>query len=183
MQREPVVAFRHIDPSPAVEELLSRRIAALSRIERHVIGCAVSVETPPGRRLRGRLVSVHVEIEVAEPDLSVSREIARGGAADDVALAVNRAFAAAERMLRRHAERSEAPAIGLSAPVLHGTVWRVEPDLGWGWIRADDGRDVHFRKDALGPGHWDRLAEGARLRFRAIEGEEGPRAVAVALAD
>ena len=67
--------------------------------------------------------------------------------------------------------------------VLHCEIVDLEPELGHGWRRADDGRRVCFRRDSLMSQDWDRLATGTRLRFREMEGEKGPYAAAVTIAE
>lgn len=59
-------------------------------------------------------------------------------------------------------------------PVLHGEISTLEPELGYGYLRADDGREVHFQRDALTSDVWDHLAKGSRLRFREMQGERVP---------
>ncbi|MDO8986207.1 cold-shock protein [Cypionkella sp.] len=64
--------------------------------------------------------------------------------------------------------------------ILHGEIVELEPELGYGFLRADDGQEVYFQKDGLVTGAWADLAVGARLRFREQDGEKGPFAVDVA---
>jgi len=64
--------------------------------------------------------------------------------------------------------------------ILHGEIVELEPELGYGFVRADDRREVHCQKDGLASGTWDDLGLGARLRFREPEGEKGPFAADVA---
>jgi cold shock CspA family protein len=64
--------------------------------------------------------------------------------------------------------------------ILHGEIVELEPELGYGFVRADDGREVYFQKDGLVSGAWDDLGLGSRLRFRELDGEKGPFAVDVA---
>jgi cold shock CspA family protein len=68
-------------------------------------------------------------------------------------------------------------------PVLHGEITEFEPELGHGWLRADDGRMVYFQRDSLTSDDWDRLKTGVRLRFREMEGEKGPYATGVTLSE
>ena len=63
---------------------------------------------------------------------------------------------------------------------MHGEIVEIEPELGYGFVRANDGQEVYFQKDSLVDGDWDGLEVGARLRFREQDGEKGPFAVDVA---
>lgn len=68
-------------------------------------------------------------------------------------------------------------------PILHGELIELEPELDQGWILVDDVRRICFRRDSLTSQEWDRLATGTRLRFREMDGEQGPYAAAVTIAE
>ncbi len=59
------------------------------------------------------------------------------------------------------------------AAILHGVIVELEPQLGYGFVRADDGKQVYFQKDSLVSGDWNALEIGTRLRFREQDGENG----------
>ena len=99
MQTDPVISYRNLDPSPAIEALVAKRIAVLERISDRIIGCEVTLEAPQKRRLHGRAFRVRLNLHVPGPDVSVAREVAQGSAQDDLTLAVNRTFSAAEKQL------------------------------------------------------------------------------------
>nr|WP_281243841.1 cold shock domain-containing protein [Tranquillimonas alkanivorans] len=62
---------------------------------------------------------------------------------------------------------------------MHGRTETLEKELGWGLLRADDGREVFFEKDSLVQGDWSGLEKGERLRFHEREGEKGPYATGI----
>lgn len=183
MQRDPVIAYRNLDSSPAVEEIVARRIEALERISDRITGIDVTIEAPQKRKLHGRVFRVHLNLHVPGPDLAVSREVSQGSARDDVLLAVNRAFSAAEKALKKQKKTMAAVEVKHHPPVLHGEITAIEPELGYGYVRADDGREVYFQRDGLTSDDWDRLGTGTRLRFREMEGEKGPFATGVTVVD
>lgn len=183
MQTAPVITYRNLESSPAVAAVVSKRIAALERLSDRITGCAVILEAPQKRKLHGRVIRVRLNLHVPGPDLSVAREVAQGSAQDDLILAVNRAFSAAEKQLKRQKKVMGAVEVKHHPPVLHGVVTLLERELGYGYLRADDGREVYFQRDGLTAGDWDRLATGARLRFREMEGEKGAFASAITMID
>lgn len=183
MQTDPVIAYRNLDPSPAVNALIPGRIAALERINRRITGCEVTLEAPQKRKRRGRVFRVRLTLHLPGPDLSVAREVAQGSAQDDLILAVNRAFSAAERALKRQKKTMAGLEVKHHPPVLHGVITLLEPELGHGTLKADDGREVYFQRDALTSDDWDQLQKGMRLRFRERQGDKGPFATAVTLAE
>ncbi|MFC2968260.1 HPF/RaiA family ribosome-associated protein [Acidimangrovimonas pyrenivorans] len=179
MQRSPVISWKNLDPAPAVEARIHERIAALERFFPNLIGCRVVVCAPQRRKVSGREIDVRIHLEVPGPDIDIARSIHQGQAGDDALLAVNAAFAALEQRLKEYHRRLDGKEVKHHPPLLHGEIVEFEPELGWGFLRADDGREVYFQKDALGEGAWETLALGDRLRFREMEGEKGPFAVDV----
>ncbi|MBP0482188.1 HPF/RaiA family ribosome-associated protein [Sagittula salina] len=182
MQIEPILSWRNLDPSDAVAELVARRIAVLERLHPRITGCEVVLEADQKRKAHGRVVKARLTLHIPGPDFHAERAVAQGSARGDLLLAVNRTFSAAEKHLKRQKKTMAGLEVKHHAPVLHGEVTQLEPELGWGTIRADDGQSVYFQRDSLTSDAWDQLEMGQRLRFREMMGEKGPYAVAVSLA-
>jgi CspA family cold shock protein len=62
---------------------------------------------------------------------------------------------------------------------LKGKISRLIRDRGFGFITAEDGKDVFFHSSALAEGDFDALVEGASVGFDSESGPKGPRAVNV----
>ncbi len=182
MQIDPIISFRNVDPSPAVSELVNRRIAVLERISDRITGCEVVVDAPQKHKEHGQIMKVRIDLRLPGPDFSVTREVAQGDKRDDLLLALNKAFSAAEKHLKRHKKSMGGVEVKHHAPVLHGKISLLESELGYGYVQADNGREVYFQRDSFAPDDWDKLAQGLRLRFREQEGEKGPFAVGVSIA-
>lgn len=183
MQTEPIISYRNMDPSPSIDALVTRRIAVLERIHGRITGCEVVLEAPQKRKVEGRVLTARITLHMPGPDLSVERSISHSSARDNLILAVNRAFSAAEKQLKKQKKKMGAVEVKHHPPVLHGEISSLEPELGYGYVRGDDGREVYFQRDGLTSDVWDQLAKGTRLRFRELEGEKGPYAAAVTIAD
>lgn len=183
MQTEPIITFRNMDSSPAVEAIIAKRVGALERMSDRIIGCEVILEAPQKARRRGRVFSARVNLAMPGPDLSAARDVAQGSAQDDLVLAVNRAFSAAEKLLKKRADVMGRVEVKHHPPELHGEIIELESELGHGWLRADDGREIYFQRDGLVSGDWTGLSRGDRMRFRVEEGEKGPFATGVSAAD
>jgi cold shock CspA family protein/ribosome-associated translation inhibitor RaiA len=179
MQTPPIISYHNLDPVPAINALIEKRIAVLERISDRITGCEVTMEAAQKRKLHGRMFKVRLNLHIPGPDFSVAQEVAQGSAQDDLILAVNRAFSAAEKHLKRQKKKMGAVEVKHHPPVLHGKITLLEPELGYGYLQADDGREVYFQKDGLTSDDWDQLEKGTRLRFREMEGEKGPYAAAV----
>jgi CspA family cold shock protein len=62
---------------------------------------------------------------------------------------------------------------------LKGTVKRVIRERGFGFISAEDGREIFFHRSALEGIDFDALEEGNSVEFDVERGPKGPRALNV----
>lgn len=58
-----------------------------------------------------------------------------------------------------------------------GIVKRLFEDRGFGFIKAEDGREVSFHETALQNIRFDLLKEGDPVEFNVMEEYKGPKAV------
>ncbi len=179
MTAEPKLRWVEAVARGAKAALVRDRIARLERFEPAIVGCRVVLAMPQRRPVKGQGVEVRIHLELPGPDIDLVREVRHGHVGADTVLAVNTAFAALERRLKEHGRKLGRQEVKHHAPVLHGELVELEPELGWGLVRADDGREVYVQKDALGAAAWAQLKPGDRLRFREQEGEKGAFAVNV----
>jgi CspA family cold shock protein len=68
---------------------------------------------------------------------------------------------------------------------MHGTIQRLRADRGFGFLRAEgETRDRFFHFTALSGGLMlEHLVPGTRVAFDHQDGEKGPRATNITLAD
>jgi CspA family cold shock protein len=57
-----------------------------------------------------------------------------------------------------------------------GTVKRIMRERGFGFISAEDGREIFFHRSELQNVDFDELREGDHLEFTIVKGEKGPQA-------
>jgi len=112
------ITLRHMDSSPAVEELIHQEAAALNQYFDRITDCRVVVEAPHHHRQRGQAYHVHLDLgvprkrivaryepssipEVGHDDNAKPRIAGQGEAPaqKDAYLAVRGAFNAARRQL------------------------------------------------------------------------------------
>jgi len=65
----------------------------------------------------------------------------------------------------------------------HGKVLRVFPEKEYGFIEAEDGSEVYFHAHAVKKGKFSHLAPGQKVTFGLEEGDKGPQANWVRVAD
>ena len=57
-----------------------------------------------------------------------------------------------------------------------GTVKRIMRERGFGFILAEDGKEIFFHRSELQNVDFDELGEGDHLEFTVVKGEKGPQA-------
>jgi CspA family cold shock protein len=62
---------------------------------------------------------------------------------------------------------------------MRGKVKRIIRERGFGFISAEDGREIFFHRSALEGTDFDALEEGHSVEFTVERGPKGPRAVNV----
>jgi CspA family cold shock protein len=62
---------------------------------------------------------------------------------------------------------------------MKGNIKRLIRERGFGFISAEDGREVFFHRSALEGENFDALEEGNSVEFNVERGPKGPRAVNV----
>ncbi|MCP4318541.1 MAG: HPF/RaiA family ribosome-associated protein [Hyphomicrobiales bacterium] len=177
----PVISFRNLDHSTAVEQHVVQRFDELKKYHPRIVGCDAVIGAPRKRQQSGREFEVHLTIKVPGPDVHIHESIGRSTAVEDVNLAVHRAFDAARRVLKKQKQKMGRVEVKQHSPILHGHVDRLFQGEGYGFIRADDGSEVYFERDNLTTGDWDKLVIDAKVRFREVIGEKGPFATNVAV--
>jgi len=64
-----------------------------------------------------------------------------------------------------------------------GKVKRLVQERGFGFITADDGREIFFHRSGVEGTTFESLREGQRVSFDVEKGQKGPRAVHVQVAE
>ena len=62
---------------------------------------------------------------------------------------------------------------------MKGKIKRLIRERGFGFIIAEDGKEVFFHRSALAEGDFDALEEGTSVEFNLERGPKGPRAMGV----
>ena len=158
-----------------IETYIRDRAAHLDTFYDRILTCRVAISAPTGHHEHGGPYEVHVDLDVPGAVLTVTRQ-----RADQLHVAVRKAFAAAERQLKKHVsqmqQRAKEP-----PPEPPARVLRLFGDDGYGFAAAPDGREVYFHRNAvLDPG-FDALAEGMEVRLVVEQGDDGPQASTVAI--
>ncbi|MGZ3273336.1 MAG: cold shock domain-containing protein [Caulobacteraceae bacterium] len=177
------IAFENgLDPSDALRARIEQEAEKLEQFSRNIIGCRVTVGKLSGRHRQGNLFQVRLQLTLpGGAEVVADRNPAADHAHEDAFVAVRDAFAAARRRLQDRERRMSGDIKTHEGPA-EGRVSRIFPDQGYGFIAADDGREIYFHRNAVVNDAFSRLAEGARVRFAEVEGDKGPQASTVHVA-
>jgi ribosome-associated translation inhibitor RaiA len=99
----PQIIFRDIPQSAAILELIGKNVSRLSHRFPHLKGCRVLLEAPHRHHYKGRVYHVHLRVDLPGREIVISRGRERGGAHEDLYVAIQHAFDIATRRLRHFA--------------------------------------------------------------------------------
>ncbi len=102
MDRPLEVVFRNMKPSAELEADVRAHVARLELLDKHIIGCRVTVELENHAHKTGDIPQLHIEVEVPGKNIAVNHRHEHGG---DVLTSVREAFDAVTRQLREHTAR------------------------------------------------------------------------------
>jgi ribosomal subunit interface protein len=164
------VSFRNMDPSPAVEVVVREKAARLERFHERITSCRVIIEAPHRHHHKGKLYDVRIDIAIPGEEIVVQRSGAENRAHEDVYVAVRDAFDAATRRLQDYVRQANGRVKAHEVPV-HGTVLRLFPNKGYGFIETSEGEEVYFHRNSVVDGSFDDLDVGHEVRLVVAYGE------------
>lgn len=180
MQRPLEIAFRDLDPSDFIRNLVEERAERLERFYPNIIGCRVVVEAPH-RSAQGHNPAIGISVEVDVPArpriVAKDAEEQRAMKGDHLA-AINRAFEAVERQLEDLKDKQRGEVKHHENAGQTGSVVRLFPEQGYGFIEIAGGPELHFTRTAMIGGGFDQLTVGTMVQVTqaAAEGPMGPQA-------
>ncbi len=166
------LSARRATLSPQLEADLRARVDKLERYYHRITSCRIAVEGPSNHHHEGGPWRVRLDITVPGNELVANKE------SETLNAAVQDAFDAAERQVEEYARKRRGE-VKTNVTPPEGTVLRIFPEEGFGFLAGKDGRELYFHKNSvLDPG-FEALAVGARVRYAEEQGFEGPQASTV----
>jgi len=177
MQSPVQITFRDMSPSPSIAAHVERRAAKLDTFFDRIVKCHVVVGAPHRHSKHGKRFHVRIDLHVPGKELVVSKN--PDDAKEDANAAIDDAFGDAERLLEEFAalHNKVDTKIHLRSP--HGIVTKLFLERGYGFIEAEDGREVYFHQNSVLGARFEKLSIGARVRFAEEDGDNGPQASTV----
>lgn len=183
MQRPLEIAFKDLDSSDFIRNLVQERVDRLERFHSHIIGCRVVIEAPH-RSAEGHNppLGISVEVDVANRPRIVAKEAEeQRSAKGDHLAAINRAFDAIERQLEELSDKQRGEVKLHENARQTGSVVRLFPEQGYGFIEIASGPELYFTRNAVVDGSFDELKVGTMVQVTQATGEGpmGPQASSV----
>lgn len=190
------ITFRNVASSRTVEEWIRNEAEKLNTFYNRIMSCRVAVEIPHRHHKKGEQYHIRIDMTLPGKEIVVKREpnlrnrARRAGKTEvtkqletetphkSLRLAINDAFKAAGRRLQDYARRQRGD-VKTHEPIPLARVSRLLPDEGYGFLAAEDGREVYFHKDSVLNRGFDRLKVGATVSYVEEQGEKGPQASTV----
>ncbi|MEX2481500.1 MAG: HPF/RaiA family ribosome-associated protein [Gammaproteobacteria bacterium] len=173
MQSALQIAFRGMEPSPAIEAKIRERVARLEPLCGDITSCRVVVENPHHHQHQGTLFHVRIDLRVPGAELVSSRSPDAHHAHEDAYVALRDAFDAIRRQIEDYQRKRRNKVKHHEAPP-HGRIVELADDHGR--IETRDGRMVYFHRNSVIDADFERLDVGAEVWFAEEAGEEGPQA-------
>ena len=175
------IDFQGFKPTERMREAIDEHLAELEGRFGRITACRVVVQAPSGRHRNGGAYGVRVRLVLPDGrEVNVDRTTSEDERHADFSFALNDAFKRARRRLhdevrvmRGHVKVHEEPPLG--------TVVKLEPVDGFGFLQTGDGREIYFHQNSVLNDAFRRLEVGARVAFVESTGDKGPQASTVKL--
>ena len=99
------ISFRGMEPSPAAEAQVRRRVDELEQFSDRISACRVVLETVDRHHQHGRIYHARVDLTVSGGTVVANREPGLNHAHEDLHVAIRDAFDAVRRRLQDHMRR------------------------------------------------------------------------------
>lgn len=181
MQAPLKIDYRGVEKTGYIDNYIRRKAAGLEKVCDFILHAHVAVEKYQQRQQTGNPYRVRVYIAVPhEKEIVVDRLSKVQDRDEPLITTIRKTFRSAEIMLKALVERQRGNV--KRHPADHevtAVVDKIFPREGYGFLKALDGHQVYFHKNAVLHGHFDRLRIGSGVRFVETMGEEGPQASTV----
>jgi cold shock CspA family protein/ribosome-associated translation inhibitor RaiA len=175
MQRALNITARDFALSTPVEAEIRDKAAALDTYFNKITGCDVTVGAPVDHHRKGGPFKVRIRLTVPGRELVTNRQNEEG-----LAAAIREAFDAMRRQLEDYV-RELRGSVKAHAESPQARVSRLLGD--YGFLETAEGREVYFHRNSVLNNGFEKLQIGTHVRFVEEEGNEGPQASTVTVAD
>jgi len=175
------IEFQGMEPIEHVRSAIAQHVADLESRFGRVTACRVVLKSPGGHHRTGGQYEVNIRLALPNGrEVNIDRTATADERQADVAFAVNDAFKRARRRLQDQVRRMQGH-VKTPAERPIGTVRKLDPTGGFGFLETNDGREIYFHQNSVRDGKFGQLAPGTRVLFSEEPGDKGPQASTVSL--
>ncbi|TVP43535.1 MAG: HPF/RaiA family ribosome-associated protein [Gemmatimonadales bacterium] len=185
MDVPPEIAFRSIEPTDALKQMILDGIDSLEKVYPRLVSCRTMVADDTPDRQTGNNYRVRLDLGIPGKTLVVDERPVAGGEPRSLEQTIRDAFDVGSRLLRKEKDRQREGRKADSLPP-HGRVNQLLTSphgVRYGFLESRDGRQIYFQESALVDLDYEDLEIGSEVRYAAAEGDEGPQASTVAALD
>jgi ribosomal subunit interface protein len=178
------IAYRNVDKSDAIEDLIRTKLAKLQKLHNHIISCHISIERPQKSKQSGNPYRVRITTRIPSGhEVVVTRNPKDYDLHDPLDMIVRDAFDVTERQLRRNVKRQQHDVKVHPRQEASALVAELNEPEGYGFLETVDGRRIYFHQHSVLHDDFKRLKVGDGVNFVEEMGDQGPQASSVHLVD
>jgi cold shock CspA family protein len=192
------ITFHNMESSELAKEWVRGEAEKLDTFYDRIMSCRVALELLHRHQQKGNPFHVRIELVLPGKEIVVKREPGLGSRArqllqgeltkklevesphKDLRFAITEAFKAAGRRLQDYARRQRG-LVKSHEPLPLARVSRLFPEKGFGFLTADDGREIYFHEASVLNRAFRRLKVGTLVSFVEERGEKGLQASTIKL--
>jgi cold shock CspA family protein len=185
MDVPPEIAFRGMEPTDTLKELILAGIDDLEEVYPRLVSCRAMVSDTTPARQSGNRYRARIEIGIPGKTVVVDESPPSDGEPRDVDQTIRDAFKIGRKLLQKEKDMQRGAVKSHDLPP-HGRVTRLLTDptgVRYGFLESREGRQIYFQEAALVDLDYDDLDVGSEVRFAAAEGDKGLQASTVAALD
>jgi ribosome-associated translation inhibitor RaiA/cold shock CspA family protein len=183
MEKSLQIAFKDMESSAFLENLIRERVERLERFHPNIVACRVVVEVPHRSTESGKPpIGIAIEIEVPGRKTVVAKdEDDRREKKNDHTAVINRVFDAARRQLEKFAEIQSGAVKQHESSGETGVVVGLFPQENYGFVEVKGSPDLYFTGSAVTGVAFSELKIGTMVMITraATDGPMGPQASSV----
>lgn len=184
------VAYRNVEKTEALDNLVNEKVAKLERFCNYINSCHIAIEKIHDRPRHGSPYRVRIDITVPPShELVAESNPSEENQYVEIDAVIRDAFSKAERQVKelsrqqRESDQGKGGAGG-AAQDTEALVIKLFPEQDYGFIKTLDGEaEIYFHRNSVIHSDFDRLAIGTGVRYSAIEDDQGIRATTVKIVD
>lgn len=185
MDVPPEIAFRGLDPTDDLKDLILEGIDDLEDVYPRLVSCRTMVADTTPDRNSSHNYRARLEIGIPGKTVVVAETPPPGGEPRAVDQTIKDAFKVGRKLLQKEKDRQRGAVKTHDLPP-HGRIVRLLTDstgVRYGFLESREGRQIYFQESALVDLSYDDLDVGTEVRYAAAEGRDGPQASTVAALD